>query len=54
MLDFAENFQYVLQDENQSFHWSNSQCSIQPAVVCDKDGPNMSVKRSHLILYQKI
>ena len=33
MLDFAENYQYVLQNEIQLFHWNNSQCSIHPAII---------------------
>ena len=33
MLDFAGNYQSVLQDETQSLHWNNSQCSIHPAVI---------------------
>ena len=28
MLNFAENYQNVLQDEILSFHWDNSQCCI--------------------------
>ena len=53
MLDFAENDQYVLQDEIQSFHWKNSQCSIHPAITVIKMC-QMPFKRSHLVLYQKI
>ena len=53
MLDFAENYQYVLQDEIQSFHWNNSQCSIHPAVSIIKMC-QISFKRSCLLLYQKI
>jgi len=30
---FAENYSYVIQDEVQSFHWNNSQCSLHPAVI---------------------
>ena len=41
MLDFAENYQYVSQDEIQSFHWNNSQCSIHPAVIYYKDVSNV-------------
>ena len=41
MLDFAENYQYVLQDEIQSFHWNNSQCSIHPAIIYYKDVSNV-------------
>ena len=40
MLDFAENYQYVLQDEIQSFHWNNSKCSIHPATIYYKDVSN--------------
>ena len=41
LLDFAENYSYIVQDEVQSFHWNNSQCSLHPAVIyyrdCDKE-----------------
>ena len=33
LLDFAENYSFVVQDEAQSFHWNNMQCSIHPAVI---------------------
>ena len=46
MLDFAENCQYVLQDENESFHWNNSQCSIQPSVIYYKDVSNVLNEKS--------
>ena len=41
MIDFAENYQYVLEDEIQSFHRNNNQCSIQPAVIYYKNVPNV-------------
>ena len=53
MLDFAENYQYVLQDEIQSFYWNNSQCSIHSAIIYYKMR-QMFFKRSHLVLHQKI
>ena len=53
MLDFAENYQYVLQDDIQSFHLNSSQCNIHPAVIILKTC-QISFKRSHLLLYQKI
>ena len=28
--DFAENFQYVIQDEVQSYHWSKKYCTLHP------------------------
>ena len=46
MLDFAENCQYVLQDENQSFHWNNSQCSIQQSIIYYKDVLNVLKEKS--------
>ena len=47
MIDFAENYQYVLEDEIQSFHWNNNQCSIIKMY-------RMSFRRSYFVLYQKI
>ncbi len=31
--DFAENYSFVLQDEIQGYHWTNSQATIHPFVV---------------------
>jgi len=31
--DFAENYKFVAQDEVQSFHWNNLQCTLHPVVV---------------------
>ena len=31
--DFAENYKFVVQDEVQSFHWNNLQCTLHPVVV---------------------
>ena len=33
MLDFAENYAFIVQNEIQSFHWNNQQCTLHPAVV---------------------
>jgi hypothetical protein len=35
--DFAENYQFVVQDEIQSFHWNSSQCSLHPVVLYFKE-----------------
>ena len=32
VLDFAENYSYVVQDEIQSFHWNNGQVTLHPFV----------------------
>lgn len=31
--DFSENYSFVLQDEVQSYHWTNSQATLHPFVV---------------------
>ena len=38
--DFAENYQYLMQDEIQSYHWSKEYCTLHQLVVCfiDRDG----------------
>ena len=34
--DLAENYQYLIQDEIQSFHWSKEYCTLHPLVTCYK------------------
>ena len=36
--DFAENYQYIVQDEIQSYHWSKEYCTLHPLVVYYKNG----------------
>ena len=33
LLDFAENFQFVIQDEVQGYHWCKLYCTVHPAVI---------------------
>ena len=33
ILDFAENIAFMVQDATQSFHWNNTQATIQPFVI---------------------
>lgn len=37
LLDFAENFSFIIQDEIQGFHWENSQCTVHPFVMYYKN-----------------
>ena len=37
ILDFAENYQYVIQHEVQSYHWSKEYCSLHPVSIYLKD-----------------
>lgn len=33
MLDFSENYSFVLQDAAQSYHWNNGQATVHPFVI---------------------
>ena len=33
LLDFAENYHYVVQDEIQGYHWNKDQCTLHPVVI---------------------
>ena len=33
LCDFAENFSFVIQDEIQSYHWSQNQATLHPIVI---------------------
>ena len=35
--DFAENYQFLIEDEIQSYHWSKEYCKIHPVIVYFKD-----------------
>ena len=39
IVDFSENYSFVLQDEAQAFHWNNAQATIHPFVIyyCESD-----------------
>ena len=39
LLDFVENYQFMVQDEIQGFHWNNISCTLHPvALYSTKDG----------------
>ena len=33
LLDFAENYSFLIQDAVQGFHWNNSQATLHPFVI---------------------
>ena len=37
ILDFAENYSFLIQDAAQGFHWENSQATVHPFVAYYKD-----------------
>ena len=44
--DFAENFQFVIQDEVQSYHWSKKYCTLHPVVIYYRDENGMLTHKS--------
>ena len=40
LVDFAENYHYIVQDEVQGYHWNKEQCTVHPVVIYYKDGEN--------------
>ena len=37
LLDFAKNYNYIVQDAVQGFHWNNPQVTLHPFVANDKE-----------------
>ena len=54
MTDFAENYQYVLEDEIQSFHWNNNECSIQPVDIYYKNLPYVLQEKSFCFISEDL
>ena len=49
LLDFAENYQFVIQDEIQSFHWNKDYCTVHPAVLYLKQDEEL-IEKSFCVL----
>ena len=45
--DFAENYEYVVQDEIQSYHWSKNGCTLHPVVIYFKIEEDNVIKLEH-------
>ena len=44
LLDFAENYGFIVQDAVQGHHWDNSQATVHPFVIYLKDSPSSDLK----------
>ena len=44
ILDFAENYTFMVQDAIQSFHWNNTQATIHPFVIYYKQDGTLKHK----------
>ena len=36
LVDFAENYKFLVQDEIQGYHWNKTQCTVHPVVIYTK------------------
>ena len=50
MLDFAENYSFLVQDAAQGFHWNNAQATIHPFVIYYADGSGKLAHKSYLCI----
>ena len=50
LLDFAENYQFIIQNEVQSYHWCKNYCTIHPIVVYMKNEDGQSTTVSICII----
>ena len=44
ILDFAENYEYIIQHEVQSYHWSKDRCTIHPVSIYLKENNQLVTK----------
>ena len=50
LLDFAENYHFIVHDEVQGYHWNKYQCTLHPVVIYYKDQQNPLIHKSICIL----
>jgi hypothetical protein len=50
LLDFAENYHFIVQDEVQGYHWNKEQCTLHPVVIYYKNAANELVHDSLCII----
>ena len=47
VLDFAENYSFLVQDAAQGFHWNNSQETIHTFAIYYEDGSGKLAHKSY-------
>ena len=47
VLDFAENYSFLVQDAAQGFHWNNLQATIHPFAIYYLDGSGKLAHKSY-------
>ena len=54
VLDFAENYSFCVQDEIQSFHWSNESLTLMPLVAYYKNKENELCHVSYVMISESL
>lgn len=45
LMDFSENYGFILQDEIQSYHWNHSACTVHPAILYFRERGSLKVSQ---------
>ena len=54
LLDFAENYHFIVHDEVQGYHWNKYQCTLHPVVIYYKDQQNQLIHKSICVLSENL
>ena len=49
LLDFSENYSFIVQDQTQSFYWNNLQATVHPFVIYYRE--NNEVKHTSKVIF---
>ena len=50
-MDFAENYQFTIQDEILTYHWTKTYCTVHPVVIHVRDGGTVKVDSMCFLSY---
>lgn len=50
LLDFSENYAFVVQDEAQGYHWTSESCTLHSVLVHYKNSEGVKMVSSHCII----
>lgn len=50
VLDFSENYSFVLQDEVQAHHWSTAQCTVHPFGIYYREPETQNLRNKNFIV----
>ena len=50
LIDFSENYAFVVQDEAQGYHWTSESCTLHSVLVHYKNAEGMKMVSSHCVI----